>query len=126
MDPRVNDEFLDYLNSKYGEHGEVKATRGSIHEYLGMTLDFSVSGKVKINMRKYVAKMLEDFREIQDLSTTAETPAAGNLFDAGSGEELDRARREAFHTKSEDFPSAATDCNVWKCRGGQGKNSIAS
>ena len=40
-------------------------------------------------MEKYVTKMIEDFRESYELSTTADTPAAGNLFDVGTGEELD-------------------------------------
>ena len=98
VDKRVNDEFLAHLNELYGEFGEMKSTRGKIHDYLGMTLDFSVKGKVKIDMRKYVANMLESFRESFELTTTADTPAAGNLFEAGSGEELDREQREMFHT----------------------------
>ena len=35
--PEVNDEFLRWLNHMYGQHGEVKAVRGSVHDYLGMT-----------------------------------------------------------------------------------------
>ena len=38
--PAVNDEFLKFLNHKYGTHAEVKATRGGTHDYLGMTLIF--------------------------------------------------------------------------------------
>jgi hypothetical protein len=33
-DPNVNDNFLSWLNNKYGSHGEVKATRGNKHDYL--------------------------------------------------------------------------------------------
>ena len=75
----------------------MKTSRGKVHEYLGMILDFSEDGKVKIDMRKYVREMLDEFRETVELTTTAETPAAGNLFDAGTGEELDRKWRELFH-----------------------------
>ena len=28
---KVNDDFLKFLNDKYGEHVEVKATRGKVH-----------------------------------------------------------------------------------------------
>ena len=49
-------------------------------------------------MEKYVTKMIEDFRESYELSTTADTPATGNLFDVGTGEELDTKQREMFHT----------------------------
>ena len=38
IDPTVNDEFLKFLNHKYGTHTEVKATYEDTHSYLGMTL----------------------------------------------------------------------------------------
>ena len=47
VNKKVNDKFLKWLNKKYGTHGEVKATRGDVHDYLGMTFDFSDKGKVK-------------------------------------------------------------------------------
>ena len=34
--------------------GELKICRGKIHEYLGMTLDFTIDGEVKITMISYV------------------------------------------------------------------------
>ena len=97
MDPKVNDDFLEFLNRKYGSVGKVKATRGEVHDYLGMTLDFSDVGEVKIDMRKYVNTMIEEFQEFQPLTKTAVTPAAADLFDVGAGEELDREQRELFH-----------------------------
>jgi hypothetical protein len=39
MDPKVNDDFLVWLNKLHGNYGAVKATRGDRHEYLGMVLD---------------------------------------------------------------------------------------
>ena len=33
--------------------------RGKVHKYQGMKLDFSVKGKLKVDMRDYVKKMLE-------------------------------------------------------------------
>ena len=52
---KVNDEFLKWLNEKYGHHGEVTATRGNEHEYLAMLLKF-VDGKLIIDMTAYVKK----------------------------------------------------------------------
>ena len=49
MDSKVNDEFSMWLNKQCGECGEVKATRGSTHDYLGMTFRFK-DGKVEIDM----------------------------------------------------------------------------
>ena len=97
VDPKVNDDFLEFLNRKYGALGEVKATRGNVHDYLGMTIDFSDDGKVKFDMRSYVTSMIEEFQEFQPLTKPATTPAANDLFDVGSGEELTREQRELFH-----------------------------
>ena len=50
---------MKWLNKLYGEYGEVKATHGKKHDYLGMRLDFDVRGKVKIDMTDYTRKMLK-------------------------------------------------------------------
>jgi hypothetical protein len=48
-DAKANDEFHKWLDIKYGDHklGKVRATRGKIHNYLGMTLDYSTPKKLK-------------------------------------------------------------------------------
>ncbi len=53
VDKKVNDDFLIWLNKKYGEHGDVTATRGITHDYLGMTFEFG-NGEVKVNMIEYI------------------------------------------------------------------------
>jgi hypothetical protein len=45
----------------YGKHGRVTATRGRVHDYLGMELDYQKRGELKINMTKYVENILNDF-----------------------------------------------------------------
>jgi hypothetical protein len=40
----VNDRFEKWLNSKYGNHGKVTVTRGKVHNYLGMELDYRKRG----------------------------------------------------------------------------------
>jgi len=37
--------------------------RGKVHDYLGMDLDFSIKGKVKIGQIKYTQKMINEFPE---------------------------------------------------------------
>jgi hypothetical protein len=49
------------LNSKYSNHGKVTATRGKVHDYLGMELDYRKRGKLEINMMKYVENMINGF-----------------------------------------------------------------
>ena len=45
----------------FGQLREVKRTQGPLHDYLGMTLDYSVPGQVSINMSHYVKKMVKEF-----------------------------------------------------------------
>ena len=95
---KVNDVFLKWLNKKYGKYGAVKATRGKVHDYLGMTFDYSEKGKVKIDMIDYMASMIDDVSSELKPTGTAETPAADDLFAVGDSPSLDPARAEEFHT----------------------------
>ena len=59
VDKKVHDDFLKWLNDKYGEHGYVTTTRGNTHDYLGMTFGFGNS-EVQLHMISYVKGMLEN------------------------------------------------------------------
>ena len=98
VDSRVNDRFHQWLNKMYGKYGEVKVTRGKIHDYLGMRFDFSEDSKVKIDMIDYVKEMLEDFSESFKPTDGAPSPAADDLFAAGDDRKLDTERADEFHT----------------------------
>ena len=78
--PDAVTSFLDWIEKRYGTIGKVKITRGKVHTYLGMNLDYSQDGKVVINMRDYVKKdMLQEFPSDQ-LTEKASSPANENLF----------------------------------------------
>ncbi|CAJ1946102.1 unnamed protein product, partial [Cylindrotheca closterium] len=98
MDPKVNDKFAKWLNMRYGSIQACKIVRGKIHRYLGMTLDFSVKGKLKIRMDDYVKNMLEDFPIKFNKDSKQETPAGNNLLEAGKGKLLNAEYRQIFHT----------------------------
>ena len=61
MNPKVNDKFLEWLNWNYGSLKKVTATRGKVHDYLGMTIDFATRGKVKFKMDDYMWKNAKKF-----------------------------------------------------------------
>ena len=52
--------------------------RGKVHDYLGMDLDYSEDGVLKVSMIKYLDKVLEEFTE--DIQSTSATPATDHLF----------------------------------------------
>ena len=81
LDPKVNDKFLRWLNEKYGQHGEVTCTRGKVHDYLGMTIDFRMPGKVAIDMVAYVKEMVNSFPF--PLTGKVTSPAGEDLFAEG-------------------------------------------
>eukprot|EP00957_Ditylum_brightwellii_P207069 15351344-Ditylum_brightwellii.AAC.1 len=88
--------MLKWLESKYGK---LRTTRGKVHEYLGMNLDFSKKGKVRVGMTAYVKEIIEDFPETIDGSTT--TPAADHLFQVNdSAKKLDEQQARQFHTST--------------------------
>ena len=37
----VNDDFAQWLEKTYGQHGKIKVHHGKVYEYLGMKLDYS-------------------------------------------------------------------------------------
>ena len=53
-------------------------SRGKIHDYLGMTLDFHNKGKVRIDMEHYIDMMLQDAPK--DMEGVSNMPAAAHLF----------------------------------------------
>ena len=61
IDPKVNNEFLLWIEDMFGQLSKVKMTQGPLHDYLGMTLDYSVPGQVSINMSHYAKKMVKEF-----------------------------------------------------------------
>jgi hypothetical protein len=52
----------------------VTATRGNVHDYLGMTFTYGTDG-VTVDMREYIKGMIDDF-PIDLGTTTAPTPAS--------------------------------------------------
>ena len=98
IDPRVNDEFDVWLNKKYGAYGAVKCTRGKIHDYLGMKMDFTEKGKVKVDMSDYIESMVDDFPVEFKPEDIVDSPATEDLFTKDSSEQLGQEQAETFHT----------------------------
>jgi hypothetical protein len=97
-DSKVNDQFDKWLQENYEEHGEVAIHRGKKDDYLGMEINFSEKGKVKIGMTEYVESMLEVFPEKIKSTDIAVTPASDGLFNEGQGKKLNEERADAYHT----------------------------
>ena len=98
MDSKVNDKFLIWLNKMYGTNGEVKSTRGTVHDYLGITFDLSEKGKVKVDIIDYMIAMVDDFFTKFKPDDTAPNPVAEDLFAEGTTDDLYTQQAAEYHT----------------------------
>ena len=86
QDREVNDEFINILRDEYEsvfEDGsrKMKVRKVKLHEYLGMILEYSVKGKVKITMLDYINEILECLDKAEPKSSGTKSSAAPlNMF----------------------------------------------
>ena len=95
-DPKVIDKIIVSLDDEYDKTGKMTVRQGKIHEYLGMTLDFSRPGKFIMDMEQYIDEVMKDLPK--EFGGMVETPAALRMFKTRSGAGyLDQETAELFH-----------------------------
>ena len=97
VDLKVNDIFASWFQSKYGDLKDVKVNHGKVHQFLGMTLDFSVEGECQVKQFEHVRDMIESFPDEIGKSTVL-TPASNHLYEKGEGLLLNDEMREVYHS----------------------------
>ena len=85
------EQLVKHLGNNFDD---VKVHNGSQHSYLGMTLDFSVAGSVRVSMSFYVALLLDEYA----VTGFAVTPAEEWLFDIRDSPALSDSERMRFHS----------------------------
>jgi hypothetical protein len=96
VNKEVVEDIIEMLNKKFGKESPLTTTRGRILEYLGMTLDYSTKGKVKISMYDYIDKLLTELPS--DMNGSARTPAASHLFNVNKdAKKLQEESAQLFH-----------------------------
>ena len=99
-DPQEVTIQIEYLRKRYASDGigEMKVSRGKVHDYLGMTLDFRTKGEVHINMTKYIEDMLQEFPE--EINKSSPTPAGEHLWKVNQKDPklLSEEKKQSFHT----------------------------
>jgi len=78
VEEKVIEDIIRHLNERFGKESPLTTSRGKILEYLGLTLDYSRRGRVKISMYEYVKKLVEDAPD--DMAGVTKTPAGNHLF----------------------------------------------
>ena len=97
VDAEVVTGIIELMKDEFGKEAPLTVTRGKVHDYLGMTLDYSEEGKVKIKMLDYVEKMLADLPK--EMDGEAITPAANHLFDVDEDSpKMGEEQAQFYHT----------------------------
>jgi hypothetical protein len=102
--PKVMDAIIKWLRKEYEsifEDGsrEMAISRGKVHTYLGMTLDCTLPGKVKISMCEYIEEIILAFDKADPNDSGNKTSAASvNLFRIDQDcKKLDTQKLVEFH-----------------------------
>jgi hypothetical protein len=74
----VVDKFIDDMEGEFGKETPLNKSRGKVHDYLGMKLDFSEAGEVTVTMIDYIKSILHDAPKA--MHGSAATPATNHLF----------------------------------------------
>jgi hypothetical protein len=103
-DPKEMDQMIAWLKEEYESifedgSGKMSVSRGKIHTYLGMTLDFTTRGQVKITMIDYVQEIVDAFDKADPNGGGIKTSAApSNLFTVDEDcEKLEPKKAQQFH-----------------------------
>jgi hypothetical protein len=101
---KVMDSMIEYLRHEYESFfedgsGAMTVSRGKIHTYLCMTLDYTVRGQVKITMFNYVDKILTAFEKAEPKGGGTKTSAApGSILKVDQNcEKLKQDKAVEFH-----------------------------
>jgi hypothetical protein len=101
---KVMDSMIDYLRQEYESifedgSGAMTVNRGKIHKYLGMTLDYTVRGQIKITMFDYADDILTAFdKEEPKGGGTKISAAPDSLFKVDENcEKLKQDKAVEFH-----------------------------
>jgi hypothetical protein len=88
-------DILNFKEELKKRFGKITEEDGPIVSYLGMTMDFSDKGEVKLTMEKFMKDLFEEF----PTDGLAPNPFLPNLFTISNDEELlQRCEKEVFHS----------------------------
>ena len=96
-DEEVVTDLLEKLEGRFGKETPIAITRGRIHDYLGMTIDYSIKSKVKFYMFDYIEQILGEV-DSDLMKGSGVTPAGKHLFQTHEdGAKLNKKEADAFH-----------------------------
>ena len=92
-DEKIIDDVIEKLTERYEK---ITSKDGLVHNYIGMTFDFSKEDEVSITMDGYIKEILNSYK----VTGTAATPALSYLFEVRESPLLDKERADTFHSRT--------------------------
>jgi hypothetical protein len=85
------------LENEFGKEAPLTIMRRKVHNYLGMTLDYSIWGKVQIKMNDFIDNMLAGLPA--DMDGESATPAPNHVFEVNTEDQvmLSKEQVDLFH-----------------------------
>ena len=97
LSPAIVTDHIKLLDGEYGSNDPLTVTRGKIHEFIGMTIDFSLKRGVAFSQYDYVKKFWNELPD--DLKGPyRKSPAPDNLFKVDrNAKVVDPKKKEQYH-----------------------------
>jgi Reverse transcriptase (RNA-dependent DNA polymerase) len=96
-DESVVEDVFGSLESEFGREAPLTVTRGKIHNYLGMRIDYSEAGKVQFTMPHMTDEIIKQLPP-EYVTGPSVTPAANHLFTVNpNSKPLSTERADLFH-----------------------------
>ena len=93
----VLESLMKRIEARFGKEAPLTVTRGPVHEYLGMTIDFSRPGTVQFHMKAFIDDLIAETPS-ELLKGMAASPAGQHLFNVNENcPKLSKEQAELFH-----------------------------
>jgi hypothetical protein len=86
---------IEMLSAEFGKETSLTINRRKIHDYLGMVIDYSTEGNVKINMEQIIQNIIDEMPI--EMTGVSPRPASNNLFEVNAdGEKVNDVKDDFF------------------------------
>ena len=93
----VLESIMKQIKARFGKDAPLTVTRGPVHEYLGMTIDFSRPGTVQFHMKAFIDDLIAETPP-ELLKGMAASPGGQHLFTVNEDcPKLSEKQAELFH-----------------------------
>ena len=97
-DKSVVAKLIKDLNEEFGKIAPLTGSIDTVHEYLGMTIDYRTKGVVKFSMFDYLHDIIDGLPEHLKTNCNTTSPAANHLFEVNpEAKKLSEDQADEFH-----------------------------